>query len=59
MPRYDDCFSCAFHETETVICEDCDEADQWEPAEPTDLLKTDTKTVKFYNRHERQWKRAA
>lgn len=34
MPRYDDCESCAFYEIETVICDECEEADQWEPADP-------------------------
>lgn len=33
MPRYDDCESCAFYQIETVICDECKEADQWEPAD--------------------------
>lgn len=39
MSRYPDCESCAFYEVEEAICEDCDEADQWEPSDPLDYGK--------------------
>lgn len=58
MTRYDDCESCAFHETETVICDDCEDADQWEPAEPMDAAPQQ-QVVQFYDRHSRTWKKAA
>ena len=32
-PRYPDCESCAFYNVEEAICDECDEADQWEPAD--------------------------
>lgn len=51
-PRYPDCESCAFHHVEDAICDDCDDADQWEPDEPTDEVITTTKrvihTMRFY-----------
>jgi len=57
---FSDCESCAFHDSETVICDDCDDADQWEPAEPLDLVhENSTKPVKFYDRHSRKWKKVA
>ena len=33
MPRFEDCLSCAFHRVEPAICAQCDDADQWEPAD--------------------------
>lgn len=33
MPKYEDCISCAFYRVEPAICEQCDSADQWEPAD--------------------------
>lgn len=31
MPKYDDCESCAFYRVEPAICEECEDADMWEP----------------------------
>lgn len=31
MSRYPDCESCAFHQVEDWVCENCEDADQWEP----------------------------
>lgn len=31
MPKYDDCESCAFYKVEPAICEECEDADMWEP----------------------------
>jgi len=38
MPRYPDCESCAFYEVEEAVCDECFEGDQWEDADPQDLL---------------------
>lgn len=38
MPRFDDCESCAFYEREPAICDECEDADQWEPADESDWL---------------------
>lgn len=45
--KYDDCVSCAFREEHTFICEECDDTDQWEPAEPEDALVA-AKPIKFH-----------
>ena len=31
MPKYEDCESCAFYKVEPAICDECEDADQWEP----------------------------
>jgi len=36
MPKFDDCESCAFYGDEPAICDGCEDADQWEPADELD-----------------------
>ena len=31
MPKYEDCESCAFYGVEPAICDECEDADMWEP----------------------------
>ena len=42
MAKFEDCASCAFHNVETEVCHDCEDADQWEEA---DLDDDDTDDV--------------
>lgn len=39
MPRYEDCESCAFYEEEPAMCDECEDADQWEPADSLGLVR--------------------
>ena len=36
--KFPDCESCAFADISSVICEGCEDADQWEPADPEQSL---------------------
>lgn len=36
MPRYEDCESCVFYGREPAICDECEDADQWEPDDEED-----------------------
>lgn len=48
--QYPDCESCVFVDMDTPICEECEDADQWEPADPmeaTVAYATSRKVVKI------------
>lgn len=52
MSRYPDCESCAFQD-EPAICDECDDADQWEPGEdlgfsPGQVTSTRTKVIRIH-----------
>lgn len=38
MPKFEDCESCAFHKVEPSICEECEDADSWEPDDELNQL---------------------
>lgn len=49
--RYEDCVSCAFQGEDHPICDSCEDADQWEPADD-DMMDSrdqqDKKPIHFY-----------
>jgi hypothetical protein len=49
--RYEDCVSCAFQGEDHPICDSCEDADQWEPADE-DMLDSgediSAKPIYFY-----------
>lgn len=36
--KYDDCESCVFADMDTPICDECEDGDQWEPADPMECF---------------------
>jgi hypothetical protein len=45
--KYPDCDSCAFRDAEHVICDECEDADQWEP-DPDDMEDEDGFSGSYY-----------
>jgi hypothetical protein len=48
--KYDDCESCAFGGQDHAICEECDDADQWEPGFEDSLDAGSQNIIKFKKR---------
>lgn len=49
--RYEDCESCAFGGQDHAICDECDEADQWEPEFEDSLMVGSPKVIKFMKKN--------
>lgn len=50
--KYPDCESCAFYGVEPAICDECEDADQWEPADDEDYYSASgcRKVIKIQKR---------
>jgi len=59
MARFPDCESCAFYHVEEAICDECNDADQWEPDDPGALMQEKGERKLPRIRIHKDWKIAA